>query len=202
VTTRREFLHAASAAALAASIGFTLPIPAIAAMPKLQSLADFWLRDRRLWVRRRVPGHPNRWDEFDVIYWSNGQLDQKSYVKLCYLMRDVEARQATVEIHPDLFSVLYGVQEWTRLLGHRDPVIWLHSGVRIPPHNASVEGAAIDSWHIYGAASDISIDGVPNAVLSRQARFFGMGGVGLYPSHVHVDVGPVRDWHGGANRPA
>jgi len=49
-----------------------------------------------------------------------------------------------------------------------------------------------------GMAADVRIGGMPLAQLQKAALVLRGGGVGLYPKSgfVHIDVGPVRQWHG------
>lgn len=78
--------------------------------------------------------------------------------------------------------------------------IYINSGYRSPDHNRKVGGAA-NSYHVKGQAADIR---------PRRGKDFEMelrrlklianrrckGGVGFYPSFVHVDLGPQRRWNG------
>jgi len=78
-------------------------------------------------------------------------------------------------------------------LGHRS--ITIVSGYRSPSHNAAVGGAK-QSQHMAGRAADITADGVePPAVHAALLALFRsgaieIGGLGLYPGWVHVDVRP------------
>lgn len=69
------------------------------------------------------------------------------------------------------------------------------SGYRCAPHNANVGGAP-SSLHICGMAADVQCDGLTPQMLADVAEEAGAGGIGLYPRHVHVDVGPRRRWRG------
>jgi uncharacterized protein YcbK (DUF882 family) len=73
------------------------------------------------------------------------------------------------------------------------------SGCRCAKRNAAVGGVK-HSQHVLGTASDITADGKPpKQVHAVAARVLGnTGGLGLYPTFVHVDVrqnGPAR-WAG------
>jgi len=77
----------------------------------------------------------------------------------------------------------------------------INSGYRTPEYNATLSGAALNSYHIKGMAADISpIDGSSSTLqlIASKARELGFGGVALYSSgFVHVDTGPKRDsWTG------
>lgn len=177
---RRDFLTGSAALCAAATI------PQIACA----STADFWTRDRVLWLRRRQSG-----EEFRVVFWTQGHVDINNYVRMCYLLRDTQASQ-TVMMDVNLLNVLYGVQYWQELLlGKPEPII-VNSGFRSDHTNERTEGAAQYSMHLYGRAADITTPSYTPQVTARMAAFFGMGGVGSYNGFTHVDSGRVRFWNG------
>ncbi len=165
---------------------FTMP-PALATPQpsgvRRGTIRDFWVKDRRLWLRRQTTG-----EEFNVVYWSDGSLVYASYVQLCYILRDVVDHDTTVEMDINLLNLMWGMQEWARLLGRREPITTVNSGVRTPGHNANIEGADPDSQHIYGRAADITMRGLTLGENARMAKFFGLGAVLRYPTFVHVDT--------------
>lgn len=184
---RRLFITtAAQGMALTSIVGAT---PCIAGAHR--QMQNFWLKDRSLDLRRASTG-----ESFNVVFWSGGQVIWKNYVLLCYLLRDVTDGNHTVEMDVGLLNLLYGLQEWARLLGHRQPQIIAHSGLRTPRHNATTEGAAHDSEHLYGRAADVTMASVALKDLAAMATFFEAGGVGRYDQFLHVDVGRVRQWNG------
>lgn len=71
------------------------------------------------------------------------------------------------------------------------PIIIIDSGFRCPRHNAEPKvGGKPDSQHILGKAADIkSRFGTPKEIKDRAEELpvFANGGIGLYPSWVHVD---------------
>lgn len=80
----------------------------------------------------------------------------------------------------------------------------VNSGYRSPAYNASLPGAAKNSYHMQGMAMDISwpgIDRVSREEFIRIARSHGFRGIGIYgPSagnFVHIDIGPERTWSKG-----
>jgi len=191
---RRRFLHSTGGLLLLATLPL-LHAPAVSAAPsepRRGKLRDFWTRDRRLSLRRQTTG-----EQFDVVYWSQGSIVYPNYVRLCYILRDVADHDATVEMDLSLLDMLWAMQEWARQLGQRDPVITVNSGVRTRNHNAAVEGADPDSWHIYGRAADITMHGLTLSNTARMASFFGQGAVIRYPTFVHVDtrfaIAPAAD---------
>lgn len=164
-----------------------LPTPAIAGVGQ-RALDDFWTKDRWLWLRRRSTG-----EEYNIPFLVAGQMDWGNYVRLCYLLRDVRDGGYTVQMDTGLFNLLYGIQEWSRLLGRNHPIV-INSGVRTQRHNDALEGAAKNSMHLVGKAADITLQGTSLRDLGSMAKFYGAGGVGEYSSFVHVDVGRVRSW--------
>ena len=92
-----------------------------------------------------------------------------------------------VGVSPALVSLLESLRESVGPLH-------VSCGYRCPAHNAFVGGAPA-SFHLLGAAADIVSRRVSPSGLYVVAvsRLSGFGGVGLYPSFVHVDVGsPAR----------
>jgi zinc D-Ala-D-Ala carboxypeptidase len=73
-------------------------------------------------------------------------------------------------------------------------VCTVHSGFRTLAHNREVGGAP-RSHHLYGhwpssPAADVSFrTGTPQLWAAAAARL-GVGGIGLYPGHVHLDQRP------------
>lgn len=191
---RREFLSAATALATWAAIPATgLLVPRIASASV--DTRDFWTRDRVLWVQRKLP-NTHRVEEFRVVYWTRAAgVDVPNYIRLCYLLRDVEENQ-TVMMDVNLLNLIYGLQYWNDLeVGYPVPYVCT-SGLRLRNHNARIEGAAYNSEHINAKASDGGFPGVSPSLLSRRAEFFGFGGVGVYDTHTHIDTGRVRKWDG------
>jgi len=180
--TRRDVLRAGVAATI---------VPFIA-KPQIAcaDTADFWVKDRSLWLRRSHIG-----EEFHVPYWTDGKIINDNYIALCYILRDAY-EHTTVTIDVNLLNLLYGIQQWDLLLTHQEKPVMINSGYRTLEHNAHLEGAARNSMHLYGRAADIHIDGRSPDEIARMAGFFGFGGVGLYPTFTHVDTGRQRFWRG------
>lgn len=145
--------------------------------------------ERMLWLHRVQTKEEGR-----VLYFQGNALVPDGYSLLCYLLRDVRADRVT-RIDLKLIHLLFGMQAWMRAVGIRQP-LQVHSGYRTPETNASTEGAAVHSKHLTGQAADFMVEGIPSAVLAQLALRFSAGGVGVYPTFVHVDTGPVRTWAG------
>lgn len=77
------------------------------------------------------------------------------------------------------------------------PVI-INSGYRTESYNKKIGGATY-SQHLYGKAADIRIAGVSPKEIAKfvETRIPNTGGIGLYPSFVHVDVRSTKSrWTG------
>lgn len=84
--------------------------------------------------------------------------------------------------------------------------ITIVSGYRSPAHNRTVGGAQ-KSQHMEGRAADVKVAGVPPAEVHKKilamyqaGELPELGGIGVYPSWVHVDVRPhtghLAQWQG------
>ncbi len=66
------------------------------------------------------------------------------------------------------------------------PII-ITSGYRCEKHNQEVGGAAA-SYHVKGMAADIKCRGISPEQLASMAEEIGFGGIGIYPTWIHVDI--------------
>lgn len=185
--TRRAFL-AAGAACLASSTAF-------AAEPSVPPQVDpnFWRRPRELSVKRLETGEQAR-----AVYWANGEYIQDGYTRLCWLLRDVRAKQA-VQMDTTLLNVLTGLQAYYLAYDVKGPLI-VTSGFRTMETNKKLagEGAARNSMHLYGRAVDITLPGIPVEHLGKVKQYLHAGGLGFYPTKhfIHLDTGKARTWRG------
>jgi uncharacterized protein YcbK (DUF882 family) len=154
---------------------------------------DFWQRPRSLRLKRQATG-----EYINVVYWKDGVLVPEGYWKICALMRDVRANMMT-SMDPLMLDVLRGV------LGYYEAWKWPHplvvtSGYRtLATNNAlSKEGAAKNSMHLYGKATDLYMPGVPAKDIGMLGLYMAQGGVGFYPGRgfTHLDTGRLRTWRG------
>lgn len=76
-----------------------------------------------------------------------------------------------------------------------DKPVHVHCGFRCVDHNTKVGGAK-KSYHLSGMAADIHVEGYTSEALASILRRIHIGGVGVYPWGVHVDVGPKREFTG------
>lgn len=189
--TRRRLLHATAGLL----VGAALPLrPGRAgasgdAVPPGPAAPATTFPERTLWLHRVQTR-----EEGTVLYFQDNALVPDGYSLLCYLLRDVRADQVT-RVDVKLIHLLFGMQAWMRAVGIRQP-LRVNSGYRTPATHADTEGAAVRSLHLTGQAADFTVAGIPSAVLAKLALRFNAGGVGVYPTFVHVDTGPVRTWAG------
>lgn len=72
----------------------------------------------------------------------------------------------------------------------------INSGKRSKDYNKK-KGGANNSAHLYGMACDVSTRGMDDAqrvAFVRAATKVGFGGIGIYPTFIHVDTSKVRIW--------
>ncbi|GIV82732.1 MAG: hypothetical protein KatS3mg051_2086 [Anaerolineae bacterium] len=94
-------------------------------------------------------------------------------------------------VHPRLVLLL---EELRSALGHRP--ITITSGWRSGAYNAQIGGAE-RSYHLVGMAADIKVRGLAPSEVAAAAEELDAGGIGIYSTWVHVDVGPEgRRWRG------
>ena len=151
-------------------------------------LAGLLAEKRSLWLLRGD-------EELRATWWTAERgHDRDEYLKLCWLLRDVQA-QRVMPIDRGLLDLLAGIQVWLDNSGKRLPML-VHSGYRTARTNHRTEGAALDSKHVVGQAADISVPGVSNVKLAGLSSLLGVGGPGFYVGRgfVHVDTGSERLW--------
>lgn len=152
--------------------------------------AEFWAKPRVLNLYRPVTGEHRQ-----VCYWRDGAVDYKGYAEACHMLRDVRAG-VTMAIDLRLLNILRGTAGWLEAsYGIHDPYE-IHSGARTDKTNNATEGAAKDSLHKKGMASDGKIRGLPVDYLGSLIAAYRAGGVGFYVARefIHQDVGRVRYW--------
>lgn len=178
--SRRKFLTASAGVLLSA-----LVVPNALANP------DFWEQPRTLSLVR-----PDTGERVQATYWDNGAIPS-GYAELCHLLRDTRIG-ATVAMEPRLLDLLFGIQGYVEALDDKLPWLTIISGYRAESTNRLLirQGlpASLTSRHISGEAVDIKVAGMKAAMLGKVARRMGAGGVGVYSTSCHVDIGPKRSW--------
>lgn len=177
---------------------------------------DFWDRPRWLWLRRPATGEVVR-----LVYWQDGQIIPDAHREASWFLRDVRFQRmlASNDIHirnalnngsigrehlspwllvdPVLLDIQYAFCAWLYHYNVNSPLL-VTSGFRHAITNHLTEGAARDSWHVKGGASDIVVPSVRVDALAKFGLWLSGGGVGLYASRnfIHIDRGRVRSWKG------
>lgn len=184
--SKRDFLKKSAGAAIAFSAGSLL-------LPETANAADeaFWKRDRILSIYR-----PSSKERKNIKFFSDGQYINDSYKGICWLMRDVVDGNQVHPININLINLLYVQQQYLRDYGRPNPELVLHSGFRTQRHNQSLEGAAFNSRHLTGNACDYHIEQASRSELVQLARRYRAGGIGIYTTFVHNDIGRYREWRG------
>ena len=180
--TRRNFLGLSALAA----IGLILPESSLA----VPISHDFWYRNRTLDIKRADNGEGGQF-----CFFRNGRFDLQAYHQLCWIFRDRKSNNACIPIDVGLLNLLWGIQEWDREEGIINNTYIMNSGYRVAARNERINGAAKDSEHIRGKASDGYFRKMPLSRSIAQARYFNAGGVGTYRTFMHVDSGTEdRRW--------
>lgn len=154
---------------------------------------------RHLLLRGRRGIYARRDGAAEMVPYLNqdNTVNVAGYSRLCYLLRDVRAeRMVTIDL--ELLDVLCGIQRWAAYNGV-STVINITSGFRTDKTNETTEGAAKNSLHRLGRATDFHIPGLSANKLGAMARIFNdAGGTGIYVNRnfVHADTGPARIWRG------
>jgi uncharacterized protein YcbK (DUF882 family) len=185
---RPDFLYGLAAATLA---GMS-PAAVRAAVPQATR--------RVLWLRRAGTA-----EEIVAAFCVDGRtVYDPGYRQICWLMRDLQIAPAAGYVRVDIIEIeaLWELQQTLALQGIRRPLI-VTSGYRSAQTNAATENAARNSMHCYAKAADLYVDGVStrdlfDACWSRSVS----GGIGYYPSHVHLDSGSRRWWVGEIQAPS
>jgi uncharacterized protein YcbK (DUF882 family) len=85
-------------------------------------------------------------------------------------------------VNPELIKLLEKIRK------HFGRPVSIVSGYRTPSYNSKLSGAAKNSQHMYGNAADIKIEGVSPKEIYNWLSDWHKGGLGVYPTFVHVDV--------------
>lgn len=140
--------------------------------------------DRGLWLQQ-----PHTGEELVAVFWRSGRYDRVGYTRICHLLRDWR-QDLTRPMDPKLLHLLWIVQRAANF----DRPVRINSGLRTQRTNATLEGAAPNSYHLTAQACDINIDGIDPSKIADYVWSMQFGGVGYYPTFVHIDSGPLRFW--------
>lgn len=123
-------------------------------------------------------------------------VDMSALAQADRFMRDWR-RNEVKSIDPNAILGMLQIQQAARQQGFSGQVRFL-SGYRSRATNDALRaaggGAARNSLHIEARAIDFSLPGVGMRDTIRLAKGLRIGGVGGYPSFVHIDTGRERYW--------
>jgi uncharacterized protein YcbK (DUF882 family) len=139
--------------------------------------------------RRLVMINAHTGDRYDRAFVQNGEYNQEALQEFAQFARDWRQNEAK-PIDPKAIEIVWKV--W-RMIG-ADAPFRLNSGYRSPTTNASLPGAAKQSYHMRGKAMDLSHPSVKPSSVHKAAMTLWAGGVGRYSTFTHVDSGPKRRW--------
>jgi uncharacterized protein YcbK (DUF882 family) len=156
-------------------------------LPESQA-PDFLRTPRSLWITR-----PESQESVRCVYWADGGIQAEGYASVNRIYRDLRAGvQKPIAI--GLLHLNYAIQTAiARVLSPR-PMVLL-SGFRTNRTNALVGGVE-PNVHGTGCADDFIYEGLSLDQNYRLARYFQVGGLGLYPDRgsLHKDLGRRRSW--------
>ncbi len=182
--SRRKFLI------LASSVVAAVATPSLATSVLSKSRPRFSSRKLSLYNIHST-------EEFEGIYWREGQYDAKALAQLARLLKDKRNGKQR-RIDPRLFDVLHRLQV---TLGVQDPYQVI-CGYRSKETNAVLhkksKGVAKNSLHVQGKAIDLRLESTALKELRDAARSLQAGGVGYYPksNFIHLDVRPKPTFWG------
>jgi uncharacterized protein YcbK (DUF882 family) len=139
---------------------------------------------------KKLTLHRPRTHETVEAEFNSSGIDQKTYARLNWLLRDVSVGDWKAI---DTRLILLAANIVDKL---PTDALFIQSGYRTPRTNAAIKGSAKNSFHLKAMAMDIRAPGIPTSSIVTAARAANAGGIGWYPSRgfVHIDTGPSRYW--------
>jgi uncharacterized protein YcbK (DUF882 family) len=171
-------------------LGLLTAVTSLVSHRTAEAVADVLSNERRLSVYNL---HSK--EDFNSVYWSNGEYIPEALNDINYIFRD-HYNGVAKPIDKDLIDLLFVIHKG---LKSTEP-FHLISGYRTVGTNRFLrkrnKKVARNSLHMYGMAADIRLPDRDLRVLRREAYELKLGGVGYYPKgdFVHLDIGRVRYW--------
>ena len=134
-------------------------------------------------------------ESFNGVYRVGNKYIPDAFERINHILRDHRTGEV-FPMDPRVLDIMAAIQRKARKR------IEIYSGYRSPKTNAKLRNTsssvAKNSFHMYGQALDMHIDGFSTSSLRNIAKSLKAGGVGYYPrsKFVHVDTGGVRSWNG------
>jgi uncharacterized protein YcbK (DUF882 family) len=181
---RRRLLLWPALAGLAAA-GTGVPGAVAGAVPSRSSRSNW---PRELWITR-----PDAQESTRAVYWADGALQSEGYRAINRIYRDLHANIER-PISVGLLNLNYVIQCAVAQRWSPRPMVLL-SGFRTPQTNQRAGGVE-PSVHFAGEADDYIYSGLSFDDNLRLARWFQVGGLGVYPDRgsLHKDLGRSRTW--------
>ena len=139
--------------------------------------------------------HAHTGESFSGVYRVGDRYLPEAFERMNYVLRDFRTGES-FPMDPHVLDIVSIIQAKT---GRNQPLDVL-SGYRSPKTNNMLRhvstGVASNSFHMYGQAMDIRMEGFKTGKLHVLAKTLHAGGVGYYPrsDFIHVDTGKVRYW--------
>lgn len=172
---RRAFLFGASA-----TLGGLSAAPASAFLRRTQEPEAVEPRSLFMITQRN--------DEvFNEFYFDGHEYLPGALQRFAHFARDLRTGEFG-EMDPHLLDLASDIQQ---LAGAGEPLILTH-GYR--SSSRRVRGGAANSHHLHGQALDITHQRLGARALHQHAATIGRGGLGRYPTFVHIDTGETRRW--------
>jgi uncharacterized protein YcbK (DUF882 family) len=173
---RRRFIGGIAAALVAG--------PAVAA-PRL--FETQWSGIGQPWLWLRLAGIE---EEAHVRFRTDdGRLLEDGVRRLSWTLRDWRDGDAAVWVDYRLLDVLAYIQTVATMEAGAPAAVVVNSGYRTPRRNATIEGAAQRSQHIFGRAADLTVEHLSQSRVAAIAGAAGAAGIGQYRHFTHIDVG-------------
>ena len=88
-----------------------------------------------------------------------------------------------------------------KIRNHFGRAVNINSAFRCEAHNKRVNGSK-NSYHLKGAAADITVSGIAPLEVAKYAESIGIKGIGLYDTFVHIDTREKKSfWYGDKQQP-
>ena len=164
-----------------------------AAVPMLLTSGEAYARNSGRWRTSFRNIHTG--ESYSGVYRVGDKYLPEAFQKISYILRDRRTGEV-FPMDPHVIDIMSMIQRKT---GRSTPMTIL-SGYRSPRTNNNLSrvksGVAKNSFHMYGRALDMQMQGYRTSGLRQVARSLRAGGVGYYPrsNFVHVDTGDVRAW--------
>lgn len=123
---------------------------------------------------------------------------KRAWSAYSYFWRDWKDHSQGVWIDRRMLGALADIQVAISYQMGQETPLMLNSGFRTRRRNATIPGAAKESFHCKGRASDFWVKGLAHRSVQLVAdHTSGVGGLGRYGGFTHIDTGPAgRRWHG------